>query len=75
MHDGRFATLENVINHYDHGIKLHKHLSWELMEENVYPPKPKRLNLSDHEKQDLIAFLKTLTDESMLKAERFSDPF
>ncbi|MEM0993573.1 MAG: cytochrome c peroxidase [Bacteroidota bacterium] len=75
MHDARFTTLAEVVDHYDHGVKNHKSLNWYLQDRSVHPRQPKRLNLSDHEKQDLIAFLKTLTDESMLKAERFSDPF
>ncbi|MEL6943927.1 MAG: cytochrome c peroxidase, partial [Bacteroidota bacterium] len=75
MHDGRFATLEEVVDHYNHGIKNHKYLDWYLQDRSFNPRQPKRLNLSDPEKQDLIAFLKTLTDESMLKAERFSNPF
>ncbi|MEM8528415.1 MAG: cytochrome c peroxidase [Bacteroidota bacterium] len=75
MHDGRFSTLEEVVNHYDHGVKNHNDLNGYLLDRSMIPYKPKRLNLSDHEKQDLIAFLKTLTDENMLRAERFSDPF
>jgi len=75
MHDGRFETLEEVVDHYDHGVKNHEYLNWYLKDWSISTSKPKRLNLSDNEKQDLIAFLKTLTDETMLKAERFSDPF
>ena len=35
----------------------------------------RRLNLSTAEKAALVAFLKTLTDDSIATAEKFSDPF
>jgi len=73
MHDGRFATLEDVINHYDSGIQRSPNLdnlfkSWDTGETI-------RLNLSEIEKSALVAFLHTLTDESYMYDERFSDPF
>ncbi|MBK8923941.1 MAG: c-type cytochrome [Saprospirales bacterium] len=71
MHDGRFATLEEVVEHYNSGIKAHPNLSFELRS----GAEPKRLNLTDTQKQDLVAFLKTLTDEQLLTDVRFSDPF
>lgn len=30
MHDGRFATLEEVVEHYNSGVKPHRNLSWAL---------------------------------------------
>jgi cytochrome c peroxidase len=71
MHDGRFQTLEEVIDHYDHGIKMTPNLSWALRDYNG----PLQLNLSDLEKKALVAFLKTLTDEQYLTDPKFSDPF
>lgn len=71
MHDGRFATLEEVVEHYSSGIKAHPNLSPELRSGNS----PKRMNFSDTEKQALVAFLKTLTDETLLTDVKFSDPF
>ena len=72
MHDGRFATLEEVVEHYNSGIQNHPNLSPELrFGGNI----PKKMNLSDTDKKDLIAFLKTLTDEGLLADVRFSDPF
>lgn len=35
MHDGRFATLEEVIEHYNSGIKPHENLSWALRNHNL----------------------------------------
>ena len=72
MHDGRFATLEEVVEHYNSGIQNHPNLSPALKDANGLPI---RLNLSEQEKTDLVNFLKTLTDESIALDERFSDPF
>ena len=70
MHDGRFATLREVIDHYDSGVQDNPNLSNRLRRNgNV-----RRLNLSESEKY-LEAFLNTLTDEAFLEDERFSDPF
>lgn len=71
MHDGRFNTLEEVVEHYNSGIKAHPNLHNLLKSGN----QPKRLNLSATDKKNLIAFLNTLTDDILLKSERFSDPF
>jgi len=78
MHDGRFNTLMEVINHYSEGIVAHPNLDWRLVENfsgGNQTPEPKRLNLSDTEKENLITFLKTFTDHSLITDERFSDPF
>lgn len=77
MHDGRFKTLEEVIDHYNEGVKNHPSLDWRLTEVDptTNTVSPKRLNLDDTEKAALIAFLKTLTDEEFVKDIRFSDPF
>jgi cytochrome c peroxidase len=71
MHDGRFATLEEVVEHYSTGVENHPNLN-ELLKSNGAP---RRLNLTSAEKKALVAFLHTLTDEETLRHERFSDPF
>jgi cytochrome c peroxidase len=71
MHDGRFNTLEEVIEHYSTGIKDHPNLGSELRSSSS----PVRMNFSAQDKQDLIAFLNTLTDEEFRKDTRFSNPF
>ncbi|RME94130.1 MAG: cytochrome-c peroxidase [Bacteroidetes bacterium] len=73
MHDGRFETLEEVIDHYSHGIQDNPHLSAELREDGTGAPK--RFNFSEQDKEDLIAFFNTLTDLEYAEAERYSDPF
>jgi cytochrome c peroxidase len=71
MHDGRFATLREVIDHYDHGIKDSPNLDALLRRNGA----PLRLNLIDADKDALEAFLRTLTDEEMIADPRFADPF
>lgn len=72
MHDGRFSSLEEVVEHYNSGIQDHPTLSPALTDENGNPV---RLNLNDQEKAALVAFLKTLTDDSIASEEKWSDPF
>lgn len=72
MHDGSFATLEEVIDHYSDGIVSHPNLSEELKGTDG---QAKRMNFSDNEKGALVAYLRTLTDYEMVADDRFSDPF
>ena len=65
MHDGRFATLDAVLEHYSSGGKKHPN-----KDVRIQP-----LRLTNSEKTALIAFLKTLTDRAFLEDPRFSDPF
>lgn len=74
MHDGRFATLEEVVEHYNSGIKMHPNLHSNLRDEKDYT-KPKQMNMTAEEKQALVAFLQTLTDETFISDPRFSNPF
>jgi cytochrome c peroxidase len=71
MHDGRFATLRDVINHYDHGINNSPHLDVLLTDSG----QPIRMNLSEEDKDALEAFLLTLSDDAMIADPKFSDPF
>lgn len=72
MHDGRFATLEEVVEHYDSGIQPHPNLPGQLRNPDNTPV---RLNLTVDEKTALIAFLKTLTDRGITSDVKFSSPF
>ena len=72
MHDGRFATLEEVVEHYNSGVQNHPTLSPALKDENGNPV---RLNFNETEKAALVAFLKTLTDNSVALEEKWSNPF
>ncbi len=75
MHDGRFATLEEVVEHYNSGIQLGPTLDTRLQVPTPNGQQPLRLNLSQEEKDALVAFLHTLTDEALLNDKKFSDPF
>ncbi|MFK7935460.1 MAG: cytochrome c peroxidase [Saprospiraceae bacterium] len=72
MHDGRFATLEEVVEHYNSGIQAHPTLSPALTDDN---DDPVRLNFTTTEKAALVAFLKTLTDNTIATEPKWSDPF
>lgn len=72
MHDGRFTSLAEVVEHYNSGIQPGPALDNRLRTPNGQPI---RLNLTDNQKQALVAFLNTLTDSDLLTESRFSDPF
>ena len=79
MHDGRFATLAQVLDHYNEGVNVSSTLSPLILEADnrqadVVATKAS-LHLSEDEKRAVIAFLHTLTDEHFITAEQFSNPF
>jgi cytochrome c peroxidase len=65
MHDGRFYSLGQVVEHYRTGIQQSATLDSSLRN---------GIELTKHEKYDLVLFLQTLTDTSFLKNKRFSQP-
>jgi cytochrome c peroxidase len=65
MHDGRFKTLAQVMNHYNYIDIKDKKLSLELKNQ---------LNFSSNEKVDIIAFLRTLTDQKFLFDSKHTYP-
>lgn len=78
MHDGRFATLEQVLAHYNGGIKRSKTLSPLIIEaDNIAKTQNDHisLNLNEQEIVAIIAFLHTLTDEEFLANTAFANPF
>ena len=64
MHDGRFETLEEVIEHYNSGGHFQPN------KDVLITP----LNLSEEQKSAIISFMKTLSDPDFLDAEKYSDP-
>ncbi len=60
MHDGRFATLEDVVEHYNSGV-----VNSPTIDPNMHSFES-GLNLSNQNKIDLVNFLKTLTDDEFL---------
>lgn len=67
MHDGRFTTLEQVVSHYQSGVKAHPNLGIQLL--------PGGIPFPNSEKAAMIAFLKTLTDRTVTTDVKYSDPF
>jgi cytochrome c peroxidase len=70
MHDGRFNHLEEVLDHYAHGVKDSPTLD-PLLKQNQAPG----ISLSEAEKTKIIVFLNTLTDHKIIADKKFSDPF
>jgi hypothetical protein len=85
MHDGRFRTLEEVVNFYSDSVKAHVNLSGflrEIIPGTINPNNntcdtcpPRRPHFTPTEKAALVAFLKTLTDTLILTDQRWSNPF
>ena len=83
MHDGRFRTLEEVVDFYDRGVQNTPGLSPRLRVPpggpgpgpGGPPGQPLRLNLTLDERHALVAFMKTFTDATFLADPRFADPF
>ncbi|MCF0054603.1 cytochrome-c peroxidase [Dyadobacter sp. CY356] len=70
MHDGRFKTLEEVMEHYTSNVKKSETLDPILIKENGKIG----INLSKEEKRKVIAFLRSLNDENFLQNPTLSDP-
>ncbi|HMR58061.1 MAG TPA: cytochrome c peroxidase [Cyclobacteriaceae bacterium] len=72
MHDGRFKTLEAVIEHYSHGINNSPNLDTRL---KGLDGRPLQMNMTPGEVKAIAAFLSTLTDYQLISDTRFSNPF
>jgi cytochrome c peroxidase len=70
MHDGRFSTLEEVINFYDHGVYRVSNLDPIMTK----PGKQNGLKLTEEEKFQLLAFLNTFTDTVFTNNKNLSKP-
>jgi len=67
MHDGTIASLEEVLDHYTAGGRAHEN-----------PNKDRRIRkieLTSQNRAGLLAFLRSLTDEELLRDRRFSNPW
>jgi len=71
MHDGRFTTLEEVVEHYNSQVKVSPTIDPIMTK----PGKEYGLQLTEQEKLDLVAFLKTLTDWEFVNDTSLSSPF
>lgn len=70
MHDGRFTTLEQVVEHYNSGVKSSSTLDPILTK----PGKEQGLQLNAFEKAQLVAFMKTLTDSTFITNPALAKP-
>jgi cytochrome c peroxidase len=68
MHDGRFGTLEEVVEHYNR-VKFSPTLDPSFLQQL-----PAGLELSAYDKEALVAFMKTLTDPTLATRKEFSNP-
>lgn len=69
MHDGRFGSLKSVLNFYATGVQETQNLDPILKNENGTIG----IALNEQEKENIIAFLKTLTDEEFITDKRFTE--
>ncbi|WP_158237918.1 cytochrome c peroxidase [Emticicia sp. TH156] len=68
MHDGRFRTLEEVLNHYAGSVQKTPYLDPQLLQDGL-----PGITLGLAEQQKIIAFLKTLDDPDFIASQRFSE--
>lgn len=66
MHDGRLGTLADVLNHYSNGVNDTPNLDPLLKSNNRLG-----IELTATDKNQLVAFLKTLSDEAFITDKRF----
>ncbi len=70
MHDGRFATLEQVVDFYADDVNVDA----ATLDVHMQPWVRGEVRLSQQDRADLVAFLKTLTDEGFLVNPAFGKP-
>ena len=68
MHDGRFATLEEVVDHYSEGIQISS-----TIDPLIKNAAQGGVQLSPSDKADLVAFLLTLNDETFINNPAFQN--
>ena len=69
MHDGRFETLDEVINHYSEGLVYS-----ETIDPLMKTVNEGGVHLTEEDKADLKAFLLSLSDESFINNPNYQDP-
>ena len=67
MHDGRFNTLLECVEHYNTGFRYTANL-----DPNLYTAQKGRM--TQQEMEAIVAFIHTLTDEKFIQMEDFQDP-
>jgi cytochrome c peroxidase len=72
MHNGRFRSLEAVVNHYASGIQNNSNLDPRLRPNGT---NVQQLNLQPGELQAIVAFIKTLTGKNVYTDKKWASPF
>jgi len=78
MHDGRFGTLEEVLDHYNEHIRESTTLDLLISSASNEPrtsEDPIALKLTEEEKKNIIAFMHTLTDSTYITNEDYANPY
>jgi cytochrome c peroxidase len=70
MHDGRFKTLEEVVDFYSEGVNVCANIDSKMQYAHQ-----RGVKLNSKEKKQVVAFLKTLTDSAFISNPAFSNPF
>jgi len=71
MHDGRFQTLEEVVDFYSDDVQLHPNSDFRHLENENFTG----FHFDSEEKKALVTFLKTLNTPTLLTHDKWSDPF
>jgi cytochrome c peroxidase len=76
MHDGRFTTLEQVVDHYNEHVILSSPNIDPLLLNTTNDPAQRSftLDLTADEKAKIVAFMRTLTDTTFTRDPRFARP-
>ncbi|GAA3992923.1 cytochrome-c peroxidase [Hymenobacter antarcticus] len=76
MHDGRFTTLEQVVDHYNEHVALNSPNIDPLLLNTTNDPLQQSftLDLTAPEKAKIVAFMRTLTDSTLIRDPRFARP-
>ena len=77
MHDASLPNLHTVVDHYNSIPAIVTGLDPRLTRPGGpgQPPQPQRLNFTQADKDNLVAFLLTLTGSAVYTDEKWSDPF
>ena len=75
MHDGSFATMEDVLEHYSTVMDTPENDNLDNRLDDRRGPGGGRGNLDDQEIDAMVAFMKTLTGTTVYTDDRWSDPF
>lgn len=70
MHDSRFATLEEVVDFYADDVQLDS----PFLDNHMFPWMSGQVVLSEQDRSDLVAFMRSLTDHAFLTDPAFADP-